>query len=500
MQSSHRSAPDGLIEALDLALARVGAGESLETCLENFAPHAADLAPLLSVDALLRAEAAKPLPPEMERWLHAGARDFRAIAQQIAPRRARRITGPRLPRHTVQRTVMAVAVTATLLGTVDTVSAQSLPGEPLYTWKIAREDISLQLAANPETRGMLHVDYAKRRLAEVDRLAASGASDAELIEQTLSSLVNHVQGAVSEAARADGDGVQPALDTLLSEVQQTLVQVASEAPTSTDALNETREQLETITQPLDVAATPPPSVAAPAAIAGTSEPSLTPTPQPSQTLLPTSGVVSSAPIIITDPLASPTVTPSATRRPASPDDTSVPSAVPPTSTAVPQPTDVPSSTAIPPTATPRPRDGEPAPTNTPRPTNTLPPTATRAAFTEQPTGLAEPTDLPTRTPRPTLTPTRTPVPPTETPVPPTETPSRTPTYTPTRTPRPTSTPTDTPVPPTDTPVPPTDTPVPPTETPVPPTEAPTDTPASPNGEETLSGDTSPTPSVAPSES
>ncbi|MFO7168089.1 MAG: DUF5667 domain-containing protein, partial [Chloroflexota bacterium] len=248
MQSKHRSAPAGLSEALDQALARIGEGESIEACLEAFAPYAADLEPLLRVDELLRAEAALPLPPEMERWLHTGAREFQAIAEQMAPRYARRRT--RISRQLATRTVAAVLVTAVTFATVDSVSAQSIPGEPLYSWKIAREDLSIQLATDAETRGRLHVNYAQRRLAEMDKLAAMDP-EPELIAQTLSSLVAHVQAAVVVASQPEAAEMQPELSKLLVQVEQVLDEVASEAPDASTALDETRDQIESITQSLE---------------------------------------------------------------------------------------------------------------------------------------------------------------------------------------------------------------------------------------------------------
>ncbi|HWQ12032.1 MAG TPA: DUF5667 domain-containing protein [Roseiflexaceae bacterium] len=406
--STHRSAAAGLAEALDQALARVGAGESPEACLEAFAPYAADLEPLLRVDALLRAEAAAAsaaLPPEMERWLHGGAREFQAIAERMAPRYARRRAPLRVPRQAVQRTVLAVAVTAAMFVAVDTASAQSLPGEPLYSWKIAREDLSIQLAADAETRGLLHVNYAQRRLAEVDRLAAAGVSDTALIEQTLAGLVSHVQGAVAASSTAEGADVQPALNELLTQVDQLLEEVRNEAPASSTALEATREQIETIAQPLAVemstatSPTTPPATASQPASA-----SPTPTERPSSTPQPTPGepVV---PIIIDDPLTLPSATPRPTDAPDNP--TNPPR---PTSTPVP-PTLVPPTDTAPPTDTPQPTstpteqaEEPPPPTNTPLPTNTPPPSATPVPATQPATQPPAPTQRPPRTPRPTHTP------------------------------------------------------------------------------------------------
>src|SRR5688500_15756232 len=126
-------------DILDQALARTRAGESIEASLAAHPDYAAELEPLLRAGAALSVEAATPLPPDLEAWLATGGRDFAAIAEQMSPRYARRRAGSRP--LTLQRTAIAVAIVAATMGTVDIASAQSIPGETLYQWKRAKEDI-----------------------------------------------------------------------------------------------------------------------------------------------------------------------------------------------------------------------------------------------------------------------------------------------------------------------------------------------------------------------
>src|SRR5437773_1545589 len=88
MQQEEHKVPESLSEVLDRALERISAGESVETCLAAYPEHASALAPLLCTGALLHAEAAAPLLPDMEEWLAQGAREFTAIAQQMLPQQA----------------------------------------------------------------------------------------------------------------------------------------------------------------------------------------------------------------------------------------------------------------------------------------------------------------------------------------------------------------------------------------------------------------------------
>src|SRR5215211_7854519 len=89
MQFEERSVRKSLPDALDQALARLHAGESVEGCLDAFPQYAAALEPLLRTGDRLRASAAEPLPPDLEHWLPTGARDFAAIAEQMAPKYTR---------------------------------------------------------------------------------------------------------------------------------------------------------------------------------------------------------------------------------------------------------------------------------------------------------------------------------------------------------------------------------------------------------------------------
>lgn len=89
MQMKDRSLSEGLTDTLDQALARLRAGDSVEACLEAAPEHGRALEPLLRAGDLLYAEAATPLPTEMDDWLAIGAHDFAAIATQMAPRHAK---------------------------------------------------------------------------------------------------------------------------------------------------------------------------------------------------------------------------------------------------------------------------------------------------------------------------------------------------------------------------------------------------------------------------
>src|SRR4051812_5167083 len=205
--------------ALDQALARMRAGDSFEASLAEHPDLNADLVPLLRVGEQLRVQAAKPLPADLENWLPTGARDFAAIAEQMAPRYARRRAPASRP-LTLQRTAMAVAIVAAMMGAVDTASAQSLPGETLYQWKRAKEDISLALVSDSDRRSHLLVEYAGRRLNEFNQLVDTGKStDSALVAQTLDSMFANLAGALDEDKKNQSLDVAPEASQLLAEAK-----------------------------------------------------------------------------------------------------------------------------------------------------------------------------------------------------------------------------------------------------------------------------------------
>ncbi|HNP69551.1 MAG TPA: DUF5667 domain-containing protein [Kouleothrix sp.] len=449
-------------DVLDLTIARARRGESIEACLADYPEQAAAIDPLLRLGTRLYTDTTVPLPPELVAWLPTGRREFMTIAEQLAPRQALARQRSAARRLTAQRAAVAVVVVGLMMGAVDSVSAQSLPGDTLYPWKRAKENISLALVADPAERSQLLVEYANRRLDEFNNLVANGQTvDATLIAETLNSMLANVEDAIDANQQAPRASLRNEADTLVQQAQRAIQAAKTTLPNSAASLASAEQQASTLKQQIaalpEVTPTPDGTTPAPGS---TSEPAqgnqsngggrARPTNQPA-VVNPSSGATGAptdagAP---TSPLA-----PTNTATPLPGDTaTALPATAAPTNTATADP-----ATAIPPTveASPAPSD---TPVNTPvptsAPTNTPVPTATAVPVTEVPTEPPPPT-VP-----PTTRPTR--VPPTDTPVP-TDAP-------------PTDTPVPTDVPPTDTPVP---TDVPPTDTPVAAPLANTDTPLPPS--------------------
>ncbi|MFQ3682306.1 DUF5667 domain-containing protein [Roseiflexus sp.] len=459
-------------DAFDEALDRLLSGAHIDECLARYPQLAADLEPLLQVAGIVRAEAMLPLPPELEGWLSTGAQEFAAIAGQMLAqqRKTRHLLRP-LRKAAVQRVLAGALVITVLLASVDTASAQSLPGDPLYAWKVTREDLTLSITPDPVQRSKLHIDYARRRMLEIEMLIASNdAVDLRVLEEPLAILSVHVRGAVVESRQIGIADVSDDVTVLIDEVQATLSQLASKVPDANPLIGAVQGQIESVREPAAL----PPSTAIPLSsstpASATQTPASVDAPTPPSADAPPMGPTDVIPAIEADTVpdrdtTQAIATPPPTARPPRPSPTPAQSAPSVTSTPLPTRTPVPGS----PTSTPSPSPtatltveptevlptNTPLPTLTPSPTLTPPPTATRIPPTEPPLASSTPQPPPTaRPPRPTATPR-----PTETPTPlptatPTETPTPLPTATPTETPTPspTATPTETPTPsPTDQP-------------------------------------------------
>lgn len=315
------------------------------------------------------------------------------------------------------------------IGATARVSAEALPGDPLYGIKRGMESVRLYLAWGDTHRAEIERGMAAKRRAEIAMLLeqkreAEAAFEGELHEVfdtvwMVDGLSVQVAPGVWKTAPPMGKTVRVRVQTQNGEL--TALQLAVKAENEGAGSG----PLAAYPPPVDPTATPTNKPEAPGpggdgpGYPGPDAPTAYPAPA---TATPTN---------------TPTVTPTVTETP-----TITPTRTPVTVPAYPGPEETPTPTAELETPTPDGNGpGYPGPEDTPTP--------------EGDTG--QPTDTPVPATNTPVPPTSTPVPPTNTPVPPTNTPVP---------------PTNTPIPPTNTPVPPTNTPIPPTNTPIPPTPYP----------------------------
>jgi hypothetical protein len=408
------------VERLDQYLAQLNSGEAdLETLLEG---QADELQTLLKVAALVRAT---PHPTPSPEAVEAGRRRLmRAVMEkrkeQAAPapsfgsyldRVAAALRGFARPRVALRpATVLIVALVMVLALTsagVTRAAANSLPDSPLYSVKLATEQIQLVLTPSMAGKARLYITFGERRLRETQALAEKGQSVHEGVLQAMRDQNARALEAITQLPEAERqplladfaslaekewmilkelkerippDDHPPVDEAIAASAQdQELAEEAQKKPEATPEPSPTSTVTLTVTKPK-----PTPTVVT--AVKPTAQPTKpTSTPEPTK---PTPKPTEEPEELTIGTL--PTEKPTATPTPEKP--TSAPTAVP--TTVVPTATEVPT---VPPTLTteivvpPPPTEAPPSPT--PKPTSE--PTE---APTEEPT--SEPTEVPTEEPTP----------------------------------------------------------------------------------------------------
>ena len=155
-------------------------GESLEQCLERYPQQAAELKPLLETALAAReASAIQPRPDFRARARY----QFQSALQETAARKSRLSWGW-FPRWA---TVMAIVLVLVLAGGGTVFAAESsMPDSPLYSVKLATEQVRLTLTPSQMGKARLCAELADRRVTEIAYMAGKGdAGQVELITRRL---------------------------------------------------------------------------------------------------------------------------------------------------------------------------------------------------------------------------------------------------------------------------------------------------------------------------
>jgi len=155
---------DELTEAFDDCLNALAAGASLDDCLAHYPALRDELRSLIKVAGTAQAMGASatvPQPAEMSsraKFLAGGAQ----LRPASPPRRAR---WRPVPRAAVALAVLALVVAGTGGGVA--ASAQSLPGDALYSVKRTVEQTQLLFTLDEDSRAQLQAEFDERRVQEV---------------------------------------------------------------------------------------------------------------------------------------------------------------------------------------------------------------------------------------------------------------------------------------------------------------------------------------------
>lgn len=190
---------------LDAVLDRLLAGERVGV-------HE-DLVPLIETAGRVRAGLRADVPAEV-----AGAHVAAMIEAAADPTPARGAVRPPRPRSRGLAIVLATAIVLTLSAAqLAFASTDSLPGDALYPVKRAVERINLALHPSAESKGRLHLQFAARRLGEVQALIEQNRP--ELVGETLADLDAEADAAVADLASA---GVGHDLEALRDHIEEQL--------------------------------------------------------------------------------------------------------------------------------------------------------------------------------------------------------------------------------------------------------------------------------------
>ena len=207
-------------------------GESIEKCLQRYPQHAGQLAPLVQVADRIR----KTRHPTLS------VSATKAIEQRLL-KRATELRQPRAkpslwslpfsfrPLVTVAATLIVVlALVLAGGGGIVYASTDSLPGSPLYGVKRATEQVQLFLTPAGTGRAELHLEFAQRRLEEVQALAEIKV---QVDEEALAAIAEETELALEETEKAPAQDKPALLDKLVSltERQQAVLErVQTAAP------------------------------------------------------------------------------------------------------------------------------------------------------------------------------------------------------------------------------------------------------------------------------
>ena len=164
----NRSDPKDLNEILDLCISRLQNGQGLESVLGEYPGYASQLRPILEAVLMVWSSRGSDTVP-----IAAMQRSRRRLLNAAAGlRESRGLPWWRRPYGLVRGAlapVMILLVCAALLFT-GIASAEALPGQPLYPFKLAAEQFSLSLPATASGRLAKEENYDLRRKDEVESL------------------------------------------------------------------------------------------------------------------------------------------------------------------------------------------------------------------------------------------------------------------------------------------------------------------------------------------
>lgn len=195
----------GIEDIVDRCVDLMQEGRTVEQCLLLYPEIADEIEPLLRIADDL-GQLPKPMPRQeaLDAALAAAGAASTRASQRRRFRQAAAV--PKSPRSRARVVVFrwAAAAAAVLVLTIglSTASARSLPGDLLYTLKLATERVAFALTTTPDRRAELRLSFADTRLEELIRIAqADGRINPDLLKR----LLNEATLALEDAKPAPED-------------------------------------------------------------------------------------------------------------------------------------------------------------------------------------------------------------------------------------------------------------------------------------------------------
>ena len=143
-------------------------GETVEDCLNAYPQQAAALKPLLHISLMAKNAAGIEPRPEFK----ASARyQFRTALQEAAPRKTRLFPAWRFRWATALTAILFMLMAGSGLVVA---SSTSMPNNPLYSVKLAVEQMQLNLTFSDLGKANLYAEFSDRRVSEIMHMAQKG--------------------------------------------------------------------------------------------------------------------------------------------------------------------------------------------------------------------------------------------------------------------------------------------------------------------------------------
>jgi hypothetical protein len=181
-------------EIFEECLERIEQGESIESCLASYPDEAEELVELLTtfVNVKWRTTMVEPRP-EFKAW---GKAQLFNVYNQRAYQTEKEVRHSGI--FSLQRIwvpALAGLIIFVLLGGVGTAAASNsaMPDQPLYSVKLATEEVRLALSFSDEDKAVVNAEIAQRRAQEIAAMAELGKT--EYIAVTTERMLNNLNEA-----------------------------------------------------------------------------------------------------------------------------------------------------------------------------------------------------------------------------------------------------------------------------------------------------------------